>query len=70
MFDLLAVERTTGMRLTENWMIDPGEALCGLLFADAEYFSVGHIDQEQLRDYAARRGLDEETLRRLLPNNL
>ncbi|WP_337439719.1 methionine synthase [Alistipes sp.] len=69
-FDLLAVERTTGMRLTENWMIDPGEALCGLLFADAEYFSVGHIDQEQLRDYAARRGLDEETLRRLLPNNL
>ena len=69
-FDLLAVERTTGMRLTENWMIDPGEALCGLLFADAEYFSVGHIDQEQLRDYATRRGLDEETLRRLLPNNL
>ena len=69
-FELLAVERTTGMRLTENWMIDPGEALCGLLFADAEYFSVGHIDQEQLRDYAARRGLDEETLRRLLPNNL
>ena len=69
-FNLLAVERTTGMRLTENWMIDPGEALCGLLFADAEYFSVGHIDQEQLRDYAARRGLDEETLRRLLPNNL
>ena len=69
-FDLLAVERTTGMRLTENWMINPGEALCGLLFADAEYFSVGHIDQEQLRDYAARRGLDEETLRRLLPNNL
>ena len=69
-FDLLAVERTTGLRLTENWMIDPGEALCGLLFADAEYFSVGHIDQEQLRDYAARRGLDEETLRRLLPNNL
>lgn len=69
-FDLLAVERTTGMRLTENWMIDPGEALCGLLFADAKYFSVGHIDQEQLRDYAARRGLDEETLRRLLPNNL
>lgn len=69
-FDLLAVERTTGMRLTENWMIDPGEALCGLLFADAEYFSVGHIDQEQLRDYAARRGLDEEKLRRLLPNNL
>ncbi|HJC16537.1 MAG TPA: methionine synthase [Candidatus Alistipes stercorigallinarum] len=69
-FDLLAVERTTGMRLTENWMIDPGEALCGLMFADADYFSVGHIDAAQLSDYAARRGMDEETLRRLLPNNL
>lgn len=51
-FDLLAAEITTGMRLTENWMIDPGEALCGLMFADAEYFSVGKIDTKQLLDYA------------------
>lgn len=34
-------------------MIDPGEALCGLMFADAEYFSVGKIDTKQLLDYAA-----------------
>ena len=69
-FDLLAVEITTSMKLTENWMIDPGEALCGLLFADGEYFSIGRIDAEQLADYAARHTLSEEEIRKLIPNNL
>ena len=69
-FDLLAVEKTTGMRLTENWMIDPGEALCGLMFADAEYFSVGAIDTKQLLDYARRRGLEVEQVKKLIPNNI
>ncbi len=69
-FDLLAVERTTGMRLTENCMIDPGEALCGLLFADAEYFGIGIVDNEQAADYARRRGLTIEEIAKLLPNNI
>ncbi len=69
-FDLLAVEVTTAMKLTENWMIDPGEALCGLIFADAEYFSVGRIDRRQAEDYARRRGLTMEQLEKLVPNNL
>ena len=41
-FDLLAAEVTTGMRLTENYMVDPGEALCGLMLADADYFLGRH----------------------------
>ena len=69
-FDLLAVEATTGMRMTENWMIDPGEALCGLLFADAEYFSVGKIDTKQLLDYARRRSMEVEQIKKIIPNNL
>ena len=69
-FDLLAVEVLTTMRLTENWMIDPAEALCGLLIPDGEYFSVGKIDEEQLADYARRRGTNIETIKKLLPNNL
>ena len=69
-FDLLAAGVTTGMKLTDNCMIDPGESLCGLLFADADYFSVGRIGDEQLRDYARRRGTDEARIRKLLPNNL
>ena len=58
------------MRLTENCMIDPGEALCGLMFADAEYFSVGKIDTKQLLDYARRRGMTAEEVRKWIPNNV
>lgn len=68
-FDLLAAEVTTSMKLTENCMIDPGEALCGLLLSDAEYFAVGPIDAEQLADYARRRGMDEDRVRKIIPNN-
>ena len=50
-------------------MIDPGEALCGLMLADADYFTVGAVDAEQTADYARRRGRSEEEIRRLLPNN-
>ena len=69
-FDLLAAELTTGMKLTENYMVDPGEALCGLLLADADYFSVGTVDTKQLLDYARRRGLDVELVKKLIPHNI
>ena len=69
-FDLLAAEITTGMKLTENYMIDPGEALCGLFFADADYFSVGTIDTKQLLDYARRRRMDVGQVKKLIPHNI
>ena len=69
-FDLLAVEKVSGMKLGENFMISPEEALCGLLFADAEYFSVGRIDTKQLLDYAKRRKMEVDTIKKLIPNNI
>ncbi len=69
-FRLLAADRTTRMRLTENYMIEPGEALCGLMLSDGRYFSVGRIDEEQLADYAERRGMEPDAVRKLIPNNL
>jgi len=69
-FDILAVERTTAMRLTDNAMIVPGEALCGIILPDAEYFSIGHIDAEQTADYAARRAATVEEIARTIPNNV
>lgn len=58
-FDILGVKRTTGMTLTENCMIQPGEALCGLMVADkdAKYFTIGEIGDDQLKDYAKRRNV-------------
>ncbi len=69
LFDLLHVEQFTRMRLTDNNMISPGEALCGLMLSDGNYFSVGRIDTKQLLDYAARRRTTPDEIRRLLPNN-
>ncbi len=69
-FDLLAVEMTTAMKLNESYLIDPEEALCGLIFADAEYFSVGRIDTKQMLDYARRRNMTVEQIERLLPKNV
>ncbi len=69
-FRLLSAEVTTGMRLTENWMISPGEALCGLFLADADYFAVGTVGDDQVADYARRRAMSEEEIRRIIPHNL
>ena len=33
------------------------------------YFSVGAIDTKQLLDYARRRGMTPEEVRKLIPNN-
>ncbi len=71
-FSLLDVDENMPMTLTENWMIYPGESLCGMIFSDpaAEYFSVGRVDGKQLADYARRRGMSEEEVRKLIPHNL
>ncbi len=69
-FKLLNVEMTTQMRLTENFMITPAESLCGVIFPRGEYFHVGVIDDEQLKDYAQRRGVTIDEIKRLIPNNI
>ncbi len=69
-FKLLSVEFTTTMKLSENFMIEPAEALCGILLPEGEYFSVGMVDEEQLSDYARRRGVSAEEICRLMPNNV
>ncbi len=67
-FRLLGVEAVTPMRLTENYMINPGEALCGLIVADpgARYFTLGTLSEEQLADYAARRNKSAEEIKKLI----
>ena len=57
-----------GIGLTENGAMTPTAAVSGLYLAhpDSSYFMVGSIDQEQLQDYAYRRHLPLEEVRRLL----
>ena len=41
-----------------------------LLLADADYFSVGTIDTKQLLDYARRRGMEVDEVKKIIPNNV
>lgn len=71
-FELLSATRNTGLVLNESYMIEPAESLCGLIFADKDihYFDVGRIGEDQIKDYADRRGITVEEVRRLLPKNV
>lgn len=61
-----------GIRLTENGMMQPHASVCGLMFSHpaSRYFAVGKIDEEQLADYARRRGVNPEEIRKYLTANL
>lgn len=69
--ELLDMKRI-GIKLTENGMMQPHASVCGLMFAHpaSRYFSVGKIDEEQLADYAARRGCEVSEIRKYLVANL
>jgi 5-methyltetrahydrofolate--homocysteine methyltransferase len=59
-------------RLTESFAMLPASAVSGFYFAHPEsaYFGVARIGQDQLEDYAERRGVDVDTAARWLRPNL
>jgi 5-methyltetrahydrofolate--homocysteine methyltransferase len=61
-----------GMSLTESLAMNPAASVSGFYLAhpDSTYFSVGKIGDDQLKDLAARRGMNERDLQRLLAPNL
>lgn len=61
-----------GIRLTESGAMKPHASVSGLMIShpQSHYFSIGKIDEAQLRDYARRRGIPEEIARRFLAANL
>lgn len=72
LLDELIDMKRIGIHLTETGMMQPHASVCGLMFAHpaAHYFSVGKIDEEQLADYAKRRGFTVEKMRQYLNANL
>ena len=61
-----------GVRLTESGAMKPHASVSGLMLAhpNAHYFSIGKMGEDQLRDYARRRGLPLELCRKFLGGNL
>ena len=72
LLDELLDMKQIGIRLTENGMMTPHASVSGLMFAHpaSHYFSVGKIDEQQLENYASRRGLPMHEMRKFLGANL
>ena len=72
LFDLLDATHQTGITLTESFAMLPTAAVSGFYFGhpQSEYFGVARIGEDQVSDYAARRGLNLERARQYLRPNL
>jgi 5-methyltetrahydrofolate--homocysteine methyltransferase len=59
LFDLLKVTENIGITLTESLAMDPPASVCGWYFAhpQSHYFGLGKIGNDQLADYAKRKGM-------------
>ena len=70
--DELLDMKQIGIRLTESGAMKPHASVSGLMFAhpQARYFDLGKIGEDQLHDYARRRGLPVEMCRKFLAANL
>jgi len=71
-WDLLDVEKNTGMTLTSSYAMLPTASVSGWYFAHPEsrYFGVAKINQQQVEDYAKRKGVSVGDAEKLLSPNL
>lgn len=66
LWKILDVEAHTGISLTESLAMTPAASVCGLYFANpkAKYFGLGQLTDEQIADYASRKGCSVEEVRK------
>ena len=68
MWDLMDVKKEIGVELTESFAMLPSASVSGLYFAGkcSEYFNVGKITVDQVKEYADRKGQDFKTAEKWL----
>jgi len=71
-WEILAVERAIGLKLTESCAMSPASSISGFYFAHpkAKYFMVGQVRADQVADYAARKGISVAEAEKWLAPNL
>lgn len=72
LFDLLNATENAGIQLTESLAMYPAASVCGWYFSHPQstYFGVGKILNDQLEDYADRKGMSIEEMTKWLSPNL
>lgn len=72
LFSLLDVTKNTSISLTENFAMLPASSVSGFYFShpQSHYFGIGKIGEDQARDYAKRKQMDIERIKRWLAPHL
>ncbi len=72
LFDWLGSTDKIGTKLTEHFAMMPPSSVSGFYYShpQSEYFNVGKISQDQLEDYAKRKGWTLDEAKRWLAPNL
>ncbi|MEL7185788.1 MAG: methionine synthase [Pseudomonadota bacterium] len=72
LWEMLDVESSIGLRLTDSFAMYPTAAVSGFYFShpDSKYFPVGKVDRDQVESYAKRKGMSIEEAERWLAPNL
>ncbi len=72
LFELLGGEKNTGITLTESLAMYPASSVSGWYFShpESKYFGIGKIKEDQIQDYAKRKGASEEYIKKWLGQNL
>ena len=72
LWELLDVEKNTGIKLTDSYAMMPAASVSGWYFShpDSAYFAVGKINHDQVEDYAKRKGMTMAEAERWLAPNL
>lgn len=72
LLDELLGMKQIGITLTEHGAMHPHSSVCGMMLAHpaSRYFAVGKIGEDQLEDYARRRGMPIGNMRKFLAGNI
>ncbi|MEQ9322015.1 MAG: methionine synthase [Polyangiaceae bacterium] len=71
LFDVLDAPRI-GVQLTESFAMTPAASVSGMYFAhpEAQYFTIGRVTRDQIKDYAERKGMTVAEVEKWLRPNL
>ncbi|MDE1325627.1 methionine synthase [Vibrio aestuarianus] len=72
LWEMLNVEQAIDMSLTTSYAMWPGASVSGWYFShpDSRYFAIAQIQQDQMQDYAQRKGWSEQEAEKWLGPNL
>ena len=72
LFNLLQAEKEAQVSLTESFAMFPAASVSGFYFSNpkAKYFGLGNILEDQLKDYATRKEIELEEMRKWLSPNM